>query len=89
MELGLVEGAVVLPLFLLLARRVTGSWTMAFAVPLVGYFFAWVGHFGFEHNKPATFIYPTFSLMSDFRMFADMAWSAANGGASTDLGVHF
>jgi hypothetical protein len=58
------------------------------AIPLCGYFFAWLGHFVYEHNRPATFIYPTFSLMSDFRMWGDMAWSAANNGQATELGVH-
>jgi hypothetical protein len=47
----------------------TAQWQLLMAVPLVGYGFAWVGHFFFEHNKPATFKYPLFSLMSDFIMF--------------------
>ena len=37
--------------------------------PLCGYFFAWIGHFVFEKNKPATFSYPMYSLMADFLMF--------------------
>ncbi|MDG2529984.1 Mpo1-like protein [Caulobacter endophyticus] len=37
--------------------------------PLVGYGFAWVGHFVFEKNRPATFTYPLYSLMGDFRLF--------------------
>ncbi|PVM86325.1 DUF962 domain-containing protein [Caulobacter radicis] len=39
------------------------------AAPLVGYGFAWVGHFVFEKNRPATFSYPLYSLMGDFRLF--------------------
>lgn len=41
-------------------------------VPIVGYGFAWVGHFFFEHNKPATFKYPLYSLMGDWVMWKDM-----------------
>ena len=37
--------------------------------PLCGYSFAWIGHFVFERNKPATFKYPVYSLMGDFLMF--------------------
>ena len=36
---------------------------------LSGYGFAWVSHFFVEHNKPATFTYPLFSLISDYVMF--------------------
>lgn len=36
---------------------------------LSGYGFAWVSHFFVEHNKPATFTYPFFSLISDYIMF--------------------
>jgi hypothetical protein len=38
-------------------------------LPLFGYGFAWLGHFVFEKNKPATFKYPSLSLASDFVMF--------------------
>ena len=41
-------------------------------IPFVGYGFAWVGHFFFEKNKPATFKYPAFSLASDFILFWDL-----------------
>ena len=41
-------------------------------IPLVGYGFAWAGHFFFEKNKPATFQYPLYSLMGDFVMFWDI-----------------
>ena len=41
-------------------------------MPLVGYGFAWVGHFFFEHNKPATFKHPFYSLLGDFVMWKDI-----------------
>ena len=36
---------------------------------IVGYAFAWVGHFFFEKNRPATFTYPWYSFLGDWRMF--------------------
>ena len=39
------------------------------AVPIAGYFFAWVGHFVLEKNRPATFTHPLWSLAADFRMW--------------------
>lgn len=34
-----------------------------------GYGFAWIGHFVFQHNRPATFRHPIQSLLSDWRMW--------------------
>ena len=42
------------------------------AAPLVGYGFAWIGHFVFEKNRPATFKYPLYSLMGDFRLWFEV-----------------
>ena len=44
-------------------------WAMWFLLPLTGYGFAWVGHFFFEKNRPATFSYPLWSLRGDFTLF--------------------
>ena len=43
--------------------------------PLCGYGFAWVGHFFFEHNKPATFKYPLMSFRGDWKMW----WQILSG----------
>ena len=39
---------------------------------LTGYGFAWVGHFGFEKNKPASFNRPLYSFMGDWAMYRDI-----------------
>jgi hypothetical protein len=57
---------------ILIYAIVTQNWILLWALPLCGYGFAWVGHFFFEKNKPATFKYPLWSLGSDFVMFAHL-----------------
>ena len=42
------------------------------AIPVLGYGFAWVGHFFFEKNRPATFKYPFYSFLGDWVMYRDM-----------------
>ncbi len=39
---------------------------------VVGYAFAWISHFFVEHNKPASFQYPLWSFISDYKMMAFM-----------------
>jgi hypothetical protein len=43
--------------------------------PIAGYGFAWVGHFFFEKNRPATFTHPFYSFAGDWVMF----WDVLNG----------
>ncbi len=49
----------------------TGLWSYWWLMLVAGYGFAWVGHFKFEHNKPATFKYPFYSLAADWVMYKD------------------
>jgi hypothetical protein len=58
-------GTSLIALWIGLAIYTGNAWWLVL-VPLGGYGFAWVGHFFFEKNKPATFRYPGYSLASDF-----------------------
>lgn len=70
-RLHFIGSALVLLLIALVLARVLGPWWLL-GVPLIGYGFAWVGHFFFEHNRPATFKNPWYSLAGDWVMFRDM-----------------
>ena len=54
-----------------LAILTANFWWLA-AVPVFGYGFAWIGHFFFERNRPATFSHPFYSLAGDWAMFRDI-----------------
>jgi len=60
-----------LVLTILVTLAVTGLWGYWWLMLVAGYGFAWVGHFKFEHNKPATFKYPFYSLAADWVMYKD------------------
>jgi hypothetical protein len=59
-------------LFLITASLLSNNFVLLLGVPLVGYGFAWGGHFIFEKNKPATFSNPWYSLLGDWQMFLDI-----------------
>lgn len=61
-----------LVILIVAAVLATQQWVWLWALPVVGYGFAWVGHFFIEHNRPATFKYPFYSLAGDFVMFKDI-----------------
>ncbi len=50
----------------------TGSWGWMLAGVVSGYGLAWVGHFGFEKNRPASFKRPLYSFMGDWVMYKDI-----------------
>ncbi|WP_415236512.1 Mpo1-like protein [Sneathiella sp.] len=61
-----------LVLVTLVAALWSGMWFLLWWLPVIGYGFAWVGHFFFEKNRPATFKYPFYSLFGDWVMFKDI-----------------
>jgi len=61
-----------LVLLVLFTALTTGNCAWLWLLPVIGYGFAWVGHFVFEKNRPATFKYPLYSLMGDWVMFKDI-----------------
>jgi len=50
----------------------TQNWALFILLPVAGYGFAWVGHFVIEKNRPATFTYPFYSFVCDFKMYFDI-----------------
>ena len=55
------------------SAAVLGRPLLVLGFPVIAYGMAWIGHFGIEKNRPATFKYPLWSLISDFRMLGLMA----------------
>lgn len=51
---------------------VSGQLRWLWLAPVFGYGFAWIGHFGFEKNRPATFKHPLYSLAGDWVMYGQM-----------------
>ena len=60
---------------LLISALVSQLWFLIGIAVIQGYACAWVGHFFFEHNRPATFTYPRYSLMGDWRLW----WETVTG----------
>ena len=59
-------------LVLMVAMIAIGKWWLFPLGLVVGYAFAWAGHFFIEKNRPATFTYPLWSFMGDWKMLAFM-----------------
>jgi len=56
----------------LLLVFLTGNPWLLLSGLVTGYALAWIGHYFFEKNTPATFKYPLFSLRGDFAMTRDV-----------------
>jgi hypothetical protein len=61
-----------LVLILFVAMIYTGRWGWWWLLPLAGYGFAWIGHFFFEKNRPATFKHPLYSFLGDWVMYVQI-----------------
>jgi hypothetical protein len=61
-----------LALACLATALVTGNAWWALAALFCGYGFAWVGHFAFEKNRPASFKRPLYSFAGDWRMYYEI-----------------
>ena len=61
---------IVIVVALVIAQVLPVVWL--WAIPILGYGFAWIGHFFFEKNRPATFKYPFYSFLGDWVMYRDM-----------------
>ncbi len=59
-------------LLLVASAVLHGQPLLLLAALACGYGFAWVGHFFFEKNRPATFRHPLYSFIGDWVMFADI-----------------
>lgn len=61
-----------LVLILLVYGLVTKQYRLLWFLPVAGYGFAWIGHFVFEKNKPASFKQPFFSFIGDWVMYVQI-----------------
>ena len=59
-------------LICLIAALLTGRLSYILIGLAAGYLFAWIGHFFFEKNRPATFTYPLYSFVGDWVMWRDI-----------------
>lgn len=64
-----------LAIILVASALITQHWGLIGLAFVQGYAFAWVGHFFFEHNRPATFKYPWLSYKGDWKMY----WETLTG----------
>lgn len=61
-----------LVLMVIISALLSQKYALLWLLPVIGYGFAWVGHFFFEKKRPATFKHPFYSLWGDWVMFKDI-----------------
>jgi hypothetical protein len=61
-----------LVLAIVLLAVVTRQWGWLWLLPLAGYGCAWIGHYVYQKNRPATFTHPLYSLRGDWVMYGQM-----------------
>ncbi|WP_329740778.1 DUF962 domain-containing protein [Dyella sp. A6] len=61
-----------LVLLVILLAIVSARPAWLWLAPVAGYGFAWVGHFAYEKNRPATFRHPLYSLLGDWVMYVQV-----------------
>jgi len=69
-RLHFVGSTLVLVIVVVAIARRDARWL--WLAPVAGYGFAWIGHFFFEKNRPATFSHPLYSFVGDWAMFRDI-----------------
>jgi hypothetical protein len=69
-QLHFIGSLLVIVIVITAIARLDARWLLL--APVVGYGCAWVGHFFFEKNRPATFKHPLYSLAGDWVMFWDI-----------------
>ncbi|HVE72634.1 MAG TPA: DUF962 domain-containing protein [Thermoanaerobaculia bacterium] len=73
----------ILALLCVVLAVVYNLWFLLLA-PVIGYAFAWYSHFFVEHNKPATFGHPFYSLAADYAML----WKGLTGRMNAEVARH-
>ena len=77
---GLIEALAMMSTYLISVKILSGKVSKAAGAVMVAYACAWIGHFFLEMNRPATFIYPTYSLLGDLSLWRDVIINVIKGG---------
>jgi len=76
---GLIEALAMMSTYLISVKILSGKVSKAAGAVIIAYACAWIGHFFLEMNRPATFIYPTYSLLGDLSLWRDVIINVIKG----------